>query len=169
MKVFFKCQPFLILLLTAGCVSNREGNTTNYPEAIRLALRRLPTIPKGMKEGDVFAFLGLSQPEDSFVNEVETTGETGTLYRIGYGDSFVLHCQSENTPPLKSNGKFSYSNGVLFRVEILRLRGSKAGKEPRYEPIPQNGYGPHVSRLLKNGVVLKDTAKTEFEAGTDSL
>ena len=137
MKAFLKHQQFfLVFLLASGCVSNRGTKTTNYPEAIHCALRRIPTIPEGMKEGQIFAFLGLVKPEDSFVNEVENTGETGTRYKIGFGDSFVLHCQSQNTRPIDANGTFSYDNGVLFRVRILRLRTNKAGNEPQYELVP---------------------------------
>ena len=134
MKIFFKYQLYLILLLTAGCVSSRERNAMNYPEAIHLALRRIPTIPRGMKEGQIFTFLGLSKPEEPFAKEIAAPfGETCTRYNIGFGDSFVLHCESIHA---RSSNISNYDNGVLFRVSILRLRTKKADQEPQYEFIP---------------------------------
>lgn len=76
--------------------------------------------------------------------------ETCTRYEIGFGDSFALHCESINPglpqmkpinpglPQMKMT--FSYDDGVLFRVRILRLVSRETGGEKKYELIPPEWY-----------------------------
>ena len=107
------------------------------PPKIEHALKRLPTIPTGMKEGEVFDYLGLVKPDEPTLKEVSAAfKETATQYNIGFGELFVLHCEAinEGLPIMKPT--FRYDDGVLARVRILRLVDRGRNGEKKYELIP---------------------------------
>jgi len=94
-----------------------------------------------MKEGEVFRYLGLPKATEPFVKEIaQPWAETCTRYRIGHGDSYILHCESVNPALEPSNLSrrmvLRYADGELFRVQIMRQIGTK-DNDSQYEVVGQ--------------------------------
>jgi hypothetical protein len=134
MRNALKCGTFFImaLLIVALLIHIIRNDEHRIPKRIQTAIQRLPKLPSGIKEGQVFQFLGFPKPDEETDSTIEgRTGNTWTRYEIGFGRTFVLECQADNN---RSRNAFDFDDGILFSVQIRRLT-SPNGSGSAYETL----------------------------------